>query len=244
MILSNAGCSNIFSPCMPNNLTVTLETLLNLGILLVQPLPPLLRQGVLVPVTGVVPGQNVDGRVQRGKAGLARNLRKSPVVADEVDHFLLEVFAEVLHAFGALGEAGGRDHVSADAGGVGGVVVGEAPVGGEFVFFRLFGDDDFGGGDGGEEDSGGGGGRCRSYRIEEVASTRLLVLFFFAQEDDGRGWRSDGERTKEFRIIEHCHSANFIFPNSVGCQVRKRSHQFPDRVVDHMIEVDIASFYS
>jgi hypothetical protein len=95
-----------------------------------------------------MPGEDVDGRVQRREARLAGDLRESPVITDEVDHFLLEVLTEVLHAIGALCEAGGGDHVIANARGVVVVVVGEAPVGGEFVFLRLFGDGYFGRGDG------------------------------------------------------------------------------------------------
>ena len=71
-----------------------------------------------------MPRQNIDGSVQRRKAGLSGHLRESPVIADKVDHFLLQVFTEVLHPFGSLGEAGGRDHVGADACGVGFVAVG------------------------------------------------------------------------------------------------------------------------
>lgn len=163
-------------------LTVALETLVDFSIFLIQPLPPLLREWVLVSVAGVMPGQHVNGRVQRREAGLTGHLRESPVVTHEVDHFLLEILSEVLHAVGALGEAGGGDHVIAYAGGVRLVFVGEAPVGGEDVIFGLFGDGDLGRGDGREEDGGrrGGGGG-----LEELATSGLFALDMTREAKNG-----------------------------------------------------------
>ena len=129
-------------------LTVALETLVDFGIFLIQPLPPLLRKGVLVSITSVMPGQHVNRCVQRREAGLTGHLRESPVITHEIDHFLLEILAEILHAVGALGEASGGDHVIAHARGVVIVVVSEAPIGGEDVLFGLFGDGDLSRGDG------------------------------------------------------------------------------------------------
>ena len=120
-----------------------------------------------------MPGQHVNGRVQRREAGLTGHLRESPVITHEVDHFLLEILAEVFHAVGALGEAGGGDHVIAHARGVGFVGVREAPVGREGVIFGLFGDGDLGRGDGREEDGrrrGGGGS------LEELATSAVFAL--------------------------------------------------------------------
>jgi hypothetical protein len=120
-----------------------------------------------------MPGQHVNGRVQCREAGLTGHLRESPVITHEVDHFLLEILAKVLHAVGALGEAGGSDHVIAHARGVVLVIVGKAPVGREDVLFGLFGDGDLGRGDGREEDDGrrGGGGS-----LEELATSALFTL--------------------------------------------------------------------
>lgn len=161
-------------------LTVALKTLFDLRILLVQPLPPLLRQRVLVPITRVMTRQHVDGGVQSRETGLSRHIGESPVVTDEVDHLLLEILPEIFHAVRPLGQSRGDDHVVADFGGVGFVVVSEAPVGGEGVFFGLLGHGDLGEGSGGEDGAGGYGGGG----LEEVAASGLLVLDF---ESDIRG---------------------------------------------------------
>mmetsp|Transcript_17852 Transcript_17852/g.38576 ORF Transcript_17852/g.38576 Transcript_17852/m.38576 type:complete len:205 (-) Transcript_17852:54-668(-) len=168
-------------------LTATLETLVNLRIFLVQPLPPLLWQRVLVSVTGVVSCQNIDGSVQSRKARLSGNLWESPVITHKVNHFLLEIFAKVFHAFGALGEAGGRDHVGTDASSIGFVGVCEAPLRWEFVVFGLFGYGDFCGGHGWEEDSGCGGG---GGSLEELTTGTLLVRH---GECSGSGCHSGNE---------------------------------------------------
>merc|ERR1711966_624582 len=57
-------------------LAAALETLFDFGVLLVQPLPSLLRQRILEAIAGVVPRQHVDARVQRGEAGLPGHLRE------------------------------------------------------------------------------------------------------------------------------------------------------------------------
>lgn len=118
--------------------------------------------------------QNINRGVQRRKAGLTRHLRKTPVITDKVDHFLLEIFAKVLHAVRTLGESGGDDHVGADLGGVSFVVVGEAPVGGEGVFGGLGGDFYFGEGQGGGEEGAGGEG-CGG-GLEELTTGGLIIL--------------------------------------------------------------------
>lgn len=111
-----------------HRLTVTLKTLLNLSIFLVQPLPPLLWQGVLVSITGVVSCQNIDRGIQSRETGLSSNLGKSPVITHEVNHLLLEILSKVLHTVGSLGKSGSGDHVSANSGGIGFIAVGETPV--------------------------------------------------------------------------------------------------------------------
>ena len=154
-------------------LTVTLKTLFNLSIFLVQPLPPLLWQGVLVSITGVVSCQNIDRGIQSRETGLSSNLGKSPVITHEVNHLLLEILSKVLHTVGPLGKSGSGDHVSANSGGIGFIAVGEAPVWREYVLFWLLGDDNFGWCDGWEKDGwGGSGGGC----LEELTTGRLLVL--------------------------------------------------------------------
>lgn len=117
------------------HLTVALKTLFNFSIFLVQPLPPLLWQGVLVSVTGVVSCQNIDRGIQSRETGLSSNLGKSPVITHEVNHLLLEILSKVLHTVGTLGKSGSGDHVSANSGGIGFVAVGEAPVRREVVLF-------------------------------------------------------------------------------------------------------------
>ena len=120
-----------------------------------------------------MPRQNINGRVQRRETRLPSDLWESPVITHKLDHFLLEIFAKVFHSLRALGHAGGRDHVGADLCGVRFVVVGESPVGGEFVLFGLFGDGDFGGSDCGEEEGGCRGGRGG---LEKLTTSRLVVL--------------------------------------------------------------------
>jgi len=63
--------------------------------------------------------------------------------------------------------------VIANTGGIVLVVVGETPVGGEFVGCRLFGDGDFGRGHKWEEDSGCGSGRGS---LEELTTSGLFIL--------------------------------------------------------------------
>lgn len=118
-----------------DNLTAALERFVNLSILLVQSLSPLLGKGVLVSVTGVVSSQYINRGVKGRETGLSSNLGESSVVGHEVDHLLLQVLSEVLHAVRSLGKAGANNHVGADAGSISFVGVGEAPVSGEFVVF-------------------------------------------------------------------------------------------------------------
>lgn len=125
----------ITSPKATNRLTATLKTLVNLSIFLVQPLPPLLWQRVLVSITGVVSCQNIDRGIQSRETGLSSNLRKSPVITHKVNHLLLEILSKVLHTVGTLGKSGSSDHVRANSGGIGFVAVGEAPFRREFVLF-------------------------------------------------------------------------------------------------------------
>lgn len=120
-----------------------------------------------------MPRQHINTRIQRTEAGLSSNLRKTSVVRNEIDHFLLETFTKVLHAVGALGEARGDDHVGADFGGVVFVVVGEAEIGGVGVFGGLGGDFYFGECWGGGEE--GAGGDCGG-GLEEGAAGCLFVL--------------------------------------------------------------------
>ena len=58
------------------NLPTSLQRLLNLSILLVKPLPSLLGQGVLVAVTRVVTGEDVDTCVQSREGRLPTDLGK------------------------------------------------------------------------------------------------------------------------------------------------------------------------
>jgi hypothetical protein len=173
------GCSHSFHPPHRtpeddhDDLTATLETFLNFRIFLIQSLPPLLGEGVLVSVTGVMSRQNVNGCVQRREARLPSHLWKSPVITHKVNHLLLEIFAKILHAVGTLGKTGGGDHVIANTGGIVFVVVGKTPVGGEFVRCRLFGDGNFGRGHKWKEDGGCGSGRGS---LEELATSRLFIL--------------------------------------------------------------------
>ena len=118
-----------------NHLTVAPKTFVDLGIFLVQSLPPLLWKGVLVSITGVVSCQNVNGGIQSGETGLSSNLGKSPVITHKINHLLLEILSEVLHTIGSLGKSGGGDHVGTNSGSISLVAVGEAPVGGESVLF-------------------------------------------------------------------------------------------------------------
>ncbi len=117
--------------------------------------------------------QNVNGCVKRRETGLPGHLWKSPVIAHKVNHFLLEIFAKILHAVGPLGKTSGRDHVVANTGGIVFVVVGKTPVGGEFVRRRLFGDGDFGRGHEWEEDGGCSRGRGS---FEELTTGGLFGL--------------------------------------------------------------------
>ena len=77
--------------------------------------------------------QDIDGRVQGGKTGLAGNFGKASVVGDKVDHFLLHVLAKVLHAIGTLSQGSGEVHVIKDLGSVFIVLEGESPIGGKVI---------------------------------------------------------------------------------------------------------------
>lgn len=117
--------------------------------------------------------QYINGCIQRRETGLPCHLWKSPVITHKVNHFLLEIFAKILHAVGTLGKTGGGDHVIANTGGIVFVVVGKTPVRGEFVCRGLFGDSDFGRGHQWEEEGG-----CRRGRgsLEELTTSGLFIL--------------------------------------------------------------------